>query len=91
MRTTLDIADDVLQSAQVRGAGRIIGALVISHMILGVLVNFVLEAPLFDAPGFLVNAAQYSRQIGFAALLGLITEALWIGIGIEVSSRRYES
>jgi hypothetical protein len=59
-----------------------IGALVITQMIFGVLVNFVLEAPLFDAPGFLVNAAHYSRQIGFAALLGLITEALWIGIAV---------
>lgn len=63
-------------------AGRIIGALIISQMILGALVNFVLETPLFDAPGFLVNAAHYSRQIGFAALLGLITEALWVGIAV---------
>jgi hypothetical protein len=63
-------------------AGRIIGALIIVQMIFGVLVNFVLEAPLFDAPGFLVNAAHYSRQIGFAALLGLITEALWVGIAV---------
>jgi hypothetical protein len=63
-------------------AGRIIGALIIMQMIFGVLVNFVLEAPLFDAPGFLVNAAHYSRQMGFAALLGLITEALWVGIAV---------
>ena len=63
-------------------AGRIIGALIISQMILGVLVNFVLEAPLFDAPGFLVNAAQYPRQIGFAALLGLTMEGLWVGIAV---------
>jgi Domain of unknown function (DUF4386) len=61
-------------------AGRIIGVLVIVQMIFGVLVNFVLEAPLFDPPGFLVNAAHHSRQIGFAALLGLITEGLWLGI-----------
>jgi hypothetical protein len=46
-------------------AGRIIGALIIIQMIFGVMVNFVLEAPLFDAPGFLANAAHYSRQIGF--------------------------
>lgn len=63
-------------------AGRIIGALIILQMIFGVLVNFVLEAPLFDAPGFLVNAAHYSRQMGFAVLLGLITEALWVGIAV---------
>lgn len=63
-------------------AGRIIGILIILQMIGGVVVNFVLEAPLFDAPGFLVNAASHSRQIGLAALLGLTMEALWIGIAI---------
>jgi hypothetical protein len=56
--------------------------LVIVQMICGAVVNFVPEAPLFDAPGFLINAAHYSRQIGFAALLGLITEAIWVGIAV---------
>jgi hypothetical protein len=63
-------------------AGRIIGALIIVQMIFAVLVNFVLEAPLFDAPGFVVNAVHYPRQMGFAALLGLVTEALWVGIAV---------
>jgi hypothetical protein len=63
-------------------AGRIIGVLIIIQLISGVVVNFVLEAPLFGAPGFLVTAAHYSRQIGSAALLGLATEALWIGIAV---------
>ena len=63
-------------------AGRIIGALIIIQMIFSAMVNFVLEAPLFDAPGFLANAAHHSRQIGFAAILGLITEALWFGIAV---------
>lgn len=67
--------------AQLR-AGRIIGALIVIQMIFAVLVNFVLEAPLFDAPGFLANAAHYPRQIGLAAVLGLITEALWFGIAV---------
>lgn len=65
-----------------RRAGRIIGALIIVQMICGVVVNFVLEAPLFGVPGFLVNAVHHSDQIGFAALLGLITEAIWIGIAV---------
>jgi hypothetical protein len=64
----------------VRRAGYIIGALIIIQMVSGVMVNFVLEAPLFGKPGFLVNAAHYSRQIGFAVLLGLTMEALWLGI-----------
>jgi hypothetical protein len=63
-------------------AGRIVGAFIIVQMIGGVMVNFVLEAPLFGEPGFLGNAAQYTRQIGFAALLGMTVEALWVGIAV---------
>ena len=48
-------------------AGRLIGVLIIIQMVGGIAVNFVLEAPLFGAPGFLVNAASHSRQIGLAA------------------------
>ena len=32
-------------------AGRIIGVLIIIQMVAGAIVNFALEAPLFDAPG----------------------------------------
>src|SRR5439155_2992076 len=46
------------------------------------IVNFVMEGPLSDAPGFLVNAAPHSRQIAVAVLLGMVTEALWIGIAV---------
>ena len=63
-------------------AGRLIGVLIIIQMALAVMVNFVLEAPLFGQPGFLVNAAHYSRQLGVAVLLGLLTEALWLGIAV---------
>ena len=50
-------------------AGRLIGVLIIIQMSLAVMVNFVLEAPLFGPPGFLVNAVHYSRQLGVAVLL----------------------
>lgn len=63
-------------------AGRIIGVLIILQMIGAPIVNFVLEAPLFDPPGFLVNAASHARQIGLAAVLGLIIEALWVSRAI---------
>jgi hypothetical protein len=63
-------------------AGRIIGVLIVIQMALGVMVNFVLEAPLFGQPGFLVNAVHYSRQLGVAVLLGLLTEGLWLGIAV---------
>ncbi len=64
-------------------AGRLIGVLIIIQMVGGIMVNFVLEAPLFGAPGFLVNAASHSRQIGLAAVLGLIIEAF---IGVRLRS-----
>jgi hypothetical protein len=65
-----------------RRAGRIIGVLIIIQMVGGGLVNFALEAPLFGTPGFLLNAASHSQQLGLAVLLGLVTEALWVGIAI---------
>ncbi|MGE5231976.1 MAG: DUF4386 domain-containing protein [Deltaproteobacteria bacterium] len=63
-------------------AGRIIGVLIIIQMVGGGLVNSLLEAPLFGAPGFLVNAAPHSQQIALGALLGLLTEALWVGVAV---------
>lgn len=43
--------------------GRIVGVLIIVQMVGSAVVNGVLGAPLFGAPGFLVNAAPHSRQI----------------------------
>lgn len=63
-------------------AGRIIGVLIIIEMVGGGMVNSVLEAPLFGTPGFLVNAAPHSRQIALAVVLGLVTEALWVGVAV---------
>jgi len=63
-------------------ASRIIGALILAQMVGGVLVNFVLTAPLFGAPGFLVNAAAHSQQIGLSVLLGLAIGALSVAIAI---------
>jgi uncharacterized protein DUF4386 len=65
-------------------AGRIVGAILLIQMVGGAMVNFVLEAPLFDAPGFLLNAASYPRQLGLAVLLGLLIEALWVAIAIAM-------
>jgi hypothetical protein len=63
-------------------ASRIIGALILTQMVDGVLVNFVLTASLFGAPGFLVNAAAHSRQIGLSALLGLAGGAIFVAMAI---------
>jgi hypothetical protein len=65
-----------------RRAGRIIGAMILVQMIGSYQVNFVLEAPLFAAPGFLANAAPHAVQVGLGALLGLVTEALWLAAAV---------
>jgi hypothetical protein len=63
-------------------AARIIGVLILIQMIGSALVNGVLQAPLFGEPGFLVDAARHPRQIALGAVLGLVTEALWVGIAV---------
>ena len=65
-----------------KGVGRIIGVLLLIQLFGGVMVNFVLMAPVFAAPGFLVNAAGHSRQVSLAVLLGLATGMLSVGIAI---------
>lgn len=62
--------------------GRIIGALMLAQMVGGMLVNFVLLAPVTAPPGFLVNAAAHSLQLGFTVLIGLATGALSVAIAI---------
>jgi hypothetical protein len=51
-------------------------------MVGGVLVNFVLAAPLFGPPGFLVNAAPHAPQIALSVLLGLVMGVLSVAIAI---------
>lgn len=70
--------------------GRIIGVLILMQMLGSGLVNGVLETPLFGSPGFLVSAAPHARQIGLAAVLGLITEAMWLGIAIAAFTSIHE-
>jgi hypothetical protein len=67
-----------------RSEGLVVGFLILGQMAAGVLVNFVLEAPLFGAPGFLINAAPHSGQIALAALTGLATGAIFVGIAITM-------
>jgi hypothetical protein len=61
---------------------RILGALVLAQMVGGVLVNFVLTAPLFGAPGFLVDAAAHPRRLGLSVLVGLALGAVSVAIAI---------
>ena len=63
-------------------SGRIIGILLLSQLGGGILVNFILTAPLFNTPGFLVNGALYSNQIGLSVLLGLVISGLAVAVAI---------
>jgi len=67
-----------------KSAGRIIGTVIGVQMVGGFVVNFVLEAPLFGAPGFLVNAATHAHQVAIAALSGLVTEGLWLVTAVTI-------
>jgi len=51
-------------------------------MVGSALVNFVLTAPLFGSPGFLVNAAPHAPQIALSVLLGLAIGALPVAMAI---------
>lgn len=63
-------------------AGRILGSLILLQIIAGGLVNFVLEAPLFGEPGFLVNAAAHSTRISVSVLVGIAAGLLPIAMAI---------
>ena len=66
----------------VRRAGRVIGVLIAVQLVGGFLVNFVLEKPIFGAPGFLANAAPHEQQLAVGALLAMVLEALWLAIAV---------
>lgn len=62
--------------------GRIIGVLILAQMIGGYMVNFGLLGPVFDPPGFLVNAAGHSALVGLSVILGIATGLVSAGIAI---------
>jgi len=63
-------------------ASRIIGAIFLIQLASEVLVNFFLTAPMFGSPGYLINGAIYSQQIGMAVLIALCMSALSVGVAI---------
>jgi hypothetical protein len=71
--------------------GRFVGVALIVLMAASSLINFSLEGSLFGTPGFLLNAAPHSQQVGFGAVLGMLAEMLYLGIAVAmfpVVSRR---
>jgi len=58
--------------------------LVLTQLVGGVLVNFVLTAPLFASPGFLVGASAHANQIALSALCGIALGVLSVVIAVAV-------
>jgi hypothetical protein len=56
--------------------GRWAGVLVLIQLVLGVSVNLILTAPLYEAPGYLVRAAPIATQVAASVVLGLIVGVL---------------
>lgn len=70
-------------SLDAKRVGRVVGVLLITQLVAGVLVNMVLMRPVITTPpGWLVNAAANARQVGFIALIALAVDLLTLGIAI---------
>lgn len=85
------LGEQELQASTARSAGRTMGVLLLLQMVGGALANFVLIAPVFAAPGFLVNAAVHPLRVSLTVVVGLGTGALSIGIAVAALPvfRRY--
>lgn len=62
--------------------GRLIGALLLVAMLLGLWNNFGLTAPIFSGAGYLHHGSQMPLLFGASALLGLVTSALSLAVGV---------
>lgn len=65
-----------------RKAGLTIAMMLLAQMIVSPIVNFALLQPIFKPPGFLVQSAAHANEISVAALLGIASGALSVGIAI---------
>ena len=77
-----------------RASGRLVAAMLLTQMIVSPIVNFALLAPLFAPPGFLEQSASHASAISSAAVLGIASGALSVGIAIAawpVLRRRSEA
>jgi hypothetical protein len=63
-------------------AGRLVAAMLLTQMLVSPIVNFVLLLPIFSPPGFLVQSAAHANEISVAAVLGIASGALSVGIAI---------
>jgi hypothetical protein len=64
--------------------GRLIGALLLTAMLLGLWNNFFLTNPIFAGAGWLQNGARMPGLFGASALLGIVTSSLTLTAAIVV-------
>jgi hypothetical protein len=62
--------------------GRLIGALLLAAMLLGIWNNFVLTEPIFSGAGYLHNGAKMPLLFGASALLGLATSGISVAVAV---------
>jgi hypothetical protein len=65
-----------------KNAGRTVAAMLLTQMVVSPIVNFALLAPIFKPPGFLVQSAAHANEISVAAVLGIASGTLSVGIAI---------
>lgn len=65
-----------------KGAGRVVGVMLLVQMATAFLVNQFLLGPVFAPPGFLANAAADPMRIRLAVLIGLGAGVLTVAIAI---------
>jgi hypothetical protein len=67
-------------SRPISRAGRLVGVLLLFHLMAGLIVPFILLHPLVGAQGFLVSAAEVANQTRVAVFLLFVGSALAIAV-----------
>jgi hypothetical protein len=65
-----------------KSIGRIIGILLLVHLVTGLTVPYILMHPLSTSPGFLVSAAGISFQVRLSVMMLFVGGAVTVGIAI---------
>jgi MFS family permease len=69
-----------------RGAGRVVGTMMLAQVVAGMVINLVLLGPLFSVPpGFMENAAAGATQVRLGVLVGLGASVLSVAIAITLA------
>lgn len=65
-----------------KSTGRLVGALLLSTMVLGIWSNFGLTGPIYQGGGFLENGAAMPLRFGLTAVTALVASAIGMVIAV---------